>query len=222
MILLSLALLPGCSSKTELPIGAAAYEVIPSPSDSPVSGDYTIGILDVLEVRVFQEPDLSFEMIPVDSSGNIMFPLIGSVQAAGLSSSELSAVISQRLSANYLVDPQVAVVVQKSASQRITVEGAVTKPGVFEIEGQTTLLQAVALAQGPTRTANLDEVIVFRSKSDGVYGAQFSLQDIRKGRAANPEILGNDIVVIGNSFAKSMFRDLLQLSPILTTVFIRL
>ncbi len=151
-----------------------------------------------------------------------MFPLIGSVQAAGLSSSELSAVISQRLSANYLVDPQVAVVVQKSASQRITVEGAVTKPGVFEIEGQTTLLQAVALAQGPTRTANLDEVIVFRSKSDGVYGAQFSLQDIRKGRAANPEILGNDIVVIGNSFAKSMFRDLLQLSPILTTVFIRL
>lgn len=220
--LLVVLALSGCGSPSTLPQGPAAYEVIPAPSRAVRAADYQIGPLDILEVRVFQEPDLSFEQLPVDASGNLLFPLIGRVEAAGKTSIELSTIIGDRLALDHLVDPQVSIIVSQSASQKVTVEGAVDKPGVFEIQGQTTLLQAIALAQGPTQTANLDEVIVFRSKVDGVYGAQFDLDDIRKGRAENPEILGNDIVVVGNSFAKSIFRDFLQLSPILSTVFIRL
>jgi polysaccharide export outer membrane protein len=104
----------------------------------------------------------------------------------------------------------------------VTVEGAVNKPGIFPLQGPTTLLQAMALAQGPTQTAKLKEVIVFRRKEDGVYAAQFDLEAIRTGNAPNPEILGSDVVVVGNSFAKQLFRDLLQLSPVLASVFIRL
>jgi len=212
--------LTGCAS-TGLPIGDQAYDIIPAPSNQTAPAEYRIGPLDVLKITVFQEPDLSLEEVPVDASGNILFPLIGQVAVAGKTSTELSNAIAERLGERYLVDPQVSTIVSTSASQNVTVEGAVNKPGVFPLQGPTTLLQAMALAQGPTQTANLDEIIVFRRKDDGVYAAQFNLDDIRKGRAANPEILGSDIVVVGNSFAKQLFRDFMQLSPFLASVFVR-
>ncbi len=184
--------------------------------------EYRIGPLDVLKITVFQEPDLSLEEVPVDASGNILFPLIGQVSVTGKTSTELSSLIGERLGERYLVDPQVSTIVSSSATQNVTVEGAVKKPGVFPLQGPTTLLQAMAMAEGPTQTAKLGEIIVFRRKQDGVYAAQFNLDDIRKGRADNPEILGSDIVVVGNSFAKQLFRDFMQLSPLLATVFVRL
>ncbi|MBB5734130.1 polysaccharide export outer membrane protein [Altererythrobacter atlanticus] len=205
-----------------MPTGGAAYDVIPAPSAVSRPAEYRIGPLDLLKISVFQEPDLSLEEVPVDASGNILFPLIGRIGVTGKTSTELAEDIGRRLGEKYLVDPQVTVIVSRSASQKVTVEGAVTQPGVFEIEGPTTLLQAMALAKGPTQTAKLNEVIVFRRQEDGVYAARFDLSDIRKGLQPNPEILGNDIVVVGNSFAKSLFRDFLQVSPLLATVFVRL
>ena len=213
--------LSGCST-TNLPQGARAYETIPAPSSLASISEYRIGPLDVLKITVFQEEDLSLEEVPVDASGNILFPLIGQVSVAGKTSTELSNDIAQRLGERYLVDPQVSIIVSASASQNVTVEGAVAQPGVYPLQGPTTLLQAMAMARGPTQTARLNEVIVFRRKDDGVYAAQFNLADIRTGRAANPEIKGSDIVVVGNSFAKQLFRDFMQLSPLLATVFVRL
>lgn len=213
--------LSGCAS-TGLPQGQQAYDLIPAPSNQATPAEYRIGPLDVLKITVFQEPDLSLEEVPVDASGNILFPLIGQVSVTGKTSTELSNLIAERLGERYLVDPQVSTIVSTSATQNVTVEGAVNKPGVFPLEGPTTLLQAMALAEGPTQTAKLGEIIVFRRKDDGVYAAQFNLDDIRKGRAANPEILGSDIVVVGNSFAKQLFRDFIALSPVLASVFVRL
>ncbi len=214
-------MISGCAS-TNLPQGPEAYEIIPAPSSQAPMSEYRIGPLDVLKITVFQEPDLSLEEVPVDASGNILFPLIGQVSVTGKTSTELSSLIGERLGERYLVDPQVSTIVSSSATQNVTVEGAVKKPGVFPLQGPTTLLQAMAMAEGPTQTAKLGEIIVFRRKQDGVYAAQFNLDDIRKGRADNPEILGSDIVVVGNSFAKQLFRDFMQLSPILATVFVRL
>ncbi|OAO05244.1 hypothetical protein A8B75_05540 [Sphingomonadales bacterium EhC05] len=214
-------LLAGCST-TNLPVGERAYDIIPAPSQQNRAADYKIGPLDILKVTVFQEEDLSFDEIPVDASGNVLFPLIGQVTVTGRTSIELASDIAARLGDRYLVDPQVSIIVSQSASQKVTVEGAVERPGVYPIEGQTTLLQAMALAEGPTETARLNEVIVFRTKEDGVYAAQFNLKDIRKGIQPNPEILGRDIVVVGDSFAKALFRDLLQLSPALASVFVQI
>lgn len=214
--------LASCGAATNLPRGPQAYAIVPPPTGQASGSDYRIGPRDVLKITVFQEPDLSPDSVPVDASGNILLPLIGQVQVAGKTSTELSSDIAARLAERYLVDPQVSIIVSASASQNVTVEGAVNKPGVFALQGPTTLLQAMALAQGPTETARLDEIVVFRRKQDKVYAAQFNLSAIRTGRAENPEILGSDIVVVGNSFAKALFRDLLALSPALASVFIQL
>lgn len=214
--------LAGCASSTDLPKGPQAYGIVPAPSYQAAPAEYRIGPRDVLKITVFQEPDLSLDSVPVDASGNILLPLIGQVQVTGKTSTELSSDIAQRLGERYLVNPQVSIIIASSASQNVTVEGAVNRPGVFPLQGPTTLLQAMALAQGPTETARLNEIIVFRRKEGKVYAAQFNLSEIRVGRAENPEILGSDIVVVGNSFVKGFFRDLLALSPALASVFIQL
>ncbi|WP_171005187.1 polysaccharide biosynthesis/export family protein [Sphingopyxis sp. 2PD] len=199
-----------------------AADIYPMSSGAPRSDEYRIGPLDELAITVFQEEDLSLEKVPVDASGNVLFPLIGLVEAAGKTSRELSLEIANKLAARYLVDPQVLVNVSKSASQIVTVEGQVTRPGRFEIQGQATLLTAIASAQGPTQTAKLDEVLIFRTINDQRYAARFDLQAIRQGWQPDPVIKGNDIVVVGVSNAKSVYRDILSALPGLGSIFIAL
>lgn len=208
--------LAGCSAnrKLVLPHGAAAYDVIGAPvSDERI--DYAIGPLDVLSVTVFREPDLTFKELQVDASGNLLFPLIGSVNVAGKSPSVVSREIAHRLDERYLRDPQVSVVVVSSTSQRVTVEGSVTEPGVYELGGNATLLEALARAKSTTRTAALDQVVVFRRVDGKRTGAVFNLRKIRNGEAADPRILGGDVVVVGFSALKGVFRDFLQTAPVL-------
>jgi polysaccharide biosynthesis/export protein len=220
---IAVAFLSACASvQPDAPSGAAAYEVIPAPQEGALQAEYRIGPLDVLKITVFQEPDLSLEEVPVDASGNILYPLIGNVDAAGRTAAELAGAIADRLGARYLVNPQVSLIVKESSAQTVTVEGQVTKPGVFSIKGSTSLLQAMASAEGPTRVAKLDEVIVFRRVAGETYAARFDLADIRANRAANPEIRGGDIVVVGNSKVKGALRDALQLAPALTATFVQL
>lgn len=214
--------LGGCASGSQAPGGDAAYAIIPPATGDARPLDYQIGALDVLKITVFQEPDLSLEEVPVDASGNILYPLIGNVSAVGKTSSELARDIADRLEQRFLVNPQVSIIVKESATQNVTVEGQVTRPGVFPITGSTTLLQAMAFAQGPTRIAKLDDITVFRKKGSAIYAARFDLEEIRRNRAPNPQILGGDIVVVGFSPTKSAFRDALQLMPALAGVFVQI
>tara|TARA_R100001198_G_scaffold97042_1_gene91571 strand:+ start:5507 stop:6085 length:579 start_codon:yes stop_codon:yes gene_type:complete len=186
------------------------------------SSAYRIGASDVLQIDVFDEPALSLEDITVDTSGTIPFPLIGEVQVAGRTGREIARDIEDRLGAEYLRNPQVTVFVTSSASQRLTVEGDVETPGVFEIKGDTSLLQAIALAGGPTRTANLDEIIVFRHIDQEVYAAQFDLREVRMGIEPNVPLEAGDIVVVSTSGVKGLLRDALQAAPVLTALFYRI
>ena len=95
----------------------------------------------------------------------------------------------------------------------MTVEGNVVEPGVFEIPGSSTLLQAIARARSPTRVAQLDEVMIFRQINGKRVGARFDLTEIRTGRAPDPEILGGDVVVVGFDSLKGAFRDFLTTAP---------
>lgn len=209
--------LGGCAEQmsTELPRANQAYDVFPAQTGTaPVA--YRIGPLDVLAINVFQEPELTFEKIEVDAGGNLDFPLIGSVQAAGRTANELSREIADRLNSRYLRDAQVTVRVSSSVSQNITVEGNVVEPGVYEIPGgSTTLLQAIARAKSPTRTAKTSEIAVFRMVEGQRMGAVFDLNDIRQGRAPDPELRGGDVVVVGFSAVKGAFRDFLTAAPLL-------
>lgn len=182
-------------------------------ADQAASEEYRIGVGDKLSVRVFQVEDLSFEELVVDTSGNIQMPLIGAVSGAGRTASEMSLDIASRLSAQYLRNPQVTVTVAEAASQKITVDGAVTKPGVYEMRGRTTLMQAVAMAEGPTRIAALDSVAVFRRVDGRRMVAVFDLRAIRGGRAEDPVVLGDDVIVVDTSRLDATIREVLQALP---------
>lgn len=208
-------MLSGCISRPpSLPVGSDAYAVIAPPSADARPDDYAIGPLDTLQVTVFQEPDLSFEKIQVDAAGNLSFPLIGTVHAQGKTASTLGAEIADALGQKYLVNPQVTVLVSSSISQRFTVEGQVTQPGVYEVTGTTTLLEALARAQSPTRTAKLNEIIVFRTVGGQRMGAVFDLKQIRRGDAPDPQILGGDVIVVGYSQLQGAWQDILRAAPL--------
>lgn len=178
--------------------------------------EYRIGVGDKLSVRVFQVPDLSFDSLTVDTSGNIQMPLIGAVRAVDQTSGDLSTAIAERLSAQYLRNPQVTVTVTEAASQKITVDGAVTKPGVYTMRGSTSLLQAVAMAEGPTRVADLTKVAVFRTIDGQRSVALFDLQAIRQGRASDPNVLGDDVIVVDTSRMSAAMREVVGALPALS------
>jgi polysaccharide export outer membrane protein len=190
----------------DLPVGQAA-----APAE-----DYRIGETDLLKVSVFRVPELSFDEIRVDASGNIQMPLIGTVQAAGLTPSELSASLTTQLGARYLRNPQITVTVIEAASQKITIDGAVTQPGVYEMRGRTTLLQAVAMARGPTGSADLSSVAVFRTIDGQRMVAVFDLGAIRNGAAEDPVVLGEDVIVVDTSTLNAGLRAAISAAPVLT------
>ena len=195
---------------------ASAVDLQPVQVVSTPPTEYRIGVGDKLDVRVFQVVDLSFEELVVDTSGNINMPLIGAVRGSGRTAGEMATDIAGRLAARYLRDPQVTVTVKEAASQKITVDGAVTKPGVYEMRGSTSLLQAVAMAEGPTRVADLTKVAVFRSIDGRRSVALFDLSAIRQGRASDPQVLGDDVIVVDTSRLSSALREVVGALPALS------
>lgn len=184
--------------------GNAAY----SSEDS-----YRLGAGDKLALSVFQVADLSFAEIYVDSAGNLQLPLLGSVRAAGLTPAELSDDIERRLGERYLRNPEVMITVTAAASQKVTVDGAVKKAGVYEMRGRTTLMQAIAMAEGPSPVAAFDSVAVFRTVNDRRMVAVFDLGAIRGGQAVDPVMQGDDIVVVDTSRLSSIVRDAIEALP---------
>lgn len=217
--LLPLCLLAASCAGTQigrnLPNGTQAYNIIPVANPARAKEDYRIGPLDALDVTVFQEPELSVKAVKVDAFGNVALPLVGDVSAGGKTANQLSREIATRLSQKYLENPQVSVVVSGPVPQKVVVQGEVAQPGVYQIEGPTTLLGAIALAKGETRVASLNEVVVFRNVNGQRMGAVFDINSIRSGTASDPEILSNDLVVVGLSQAKSVWRDVLSSVPLL-------
>ena len=178
-----------------------------APITGPAS-DYRIGLFDKLTVTVFGVKDLEADSIQVDAVGQIQLPLIGTVHAQGRTVRELSDEIAKRLDEHYLRDAQVSVVVADSANQKITVEGAVTDPGVFQIPGRMSLLQAMAMAKGPTNRANLKNVAIYRQVDGKRERLLFNCEQIRTGAAEDPEMLGNDVVVVSESGKLAFFREM--------------
>lgn len=208
----------GPNAGKDLPRGASAYGVVPATQPDAAQAEYRIGPLDTIDITVFQEPDLSTKGIQVDASGNVAVPLAGKLQAAGSTASELATAIEAKLGERYLQHPQVTVTVSGSVSQKVIVEGEVTEPGVYPIHGSTTLLEALSLAKGETRVSSLKEVLVFRTVNGQRTGAVFDVSRIRRGTAQDPQILGNDVVVVGYSNVRGLWRDFLQTTPLIAVL----
>jgi polysaccharide export outer membrane protein len=142
--------------------------------------------------------------VRVNSTGDISLPMIGVVRAGGKTVGELEAAIADKLRESLLQDPQVSVFIQEFASQRVTVEGSVGSPGIKPLTGRTTLLQLIAMSGGLTRMADPTKIIVFRVINGQKMAALFNLVDIRSGIAEDPQIYGDDVVVIDDSRARTM------------------
>ncbi len=130
--------------------------------------EYVIGGRDVLEITVYDEPDLN-RKIRVSNSGYISFPLIGDIKVAGLTAVEIEKIIESRLKQGYLVNPQVSINILEYKSNEIYVLGAVNRPGAYPLMGETNLLEALSRAGGiaTTREGYLagKELFVIREES---------------------------------------------------------
>jgi polysaccharide export outer membrane protein len=122
--------------------------------------DYTIGIDDLLHISVWDYKELD-HVVPVRPDGKISFPLVGEVQAAGVTVPQLTEILTERL-AKSVKAPQVAVVVKEIRSFRIYFLGRVAKPGVYSIKAGTPLLQALTMAGGVLDGADLPATYVVR------------------------------------------------------------
>lgn len=213
VLLVGFAALAACTSAPQIATGPGSAQFLTPAAMNVETQNYLIGPTDTLSIRVFQVEDLSFDEIHVDAGGMLQLPLIGSVRAAGMTPADLSRDIEMRLGQQYLRNPNVTVTVTKAASQKVTVDGAVTKPGVYEMVGRTTLMQAVAMAEGPTQIADMRQVAVFRNVDGRRMAAVFDLQQIRSGQSIDPVLSGDDVVVVDTSTLQAALRDILQALP---------
>ena len=216
-VLVCLLLATGCSLSLRGPsvrTGTDAYALIPPPTADTASLDYVIGPLDTIDITVFNEAEISSRGIPVDASGSVALPLIGRVRASGLTATALAEDLRARYG-RYYVDPRVTVIVTSSVSQRVTVQGQVEQPGIYEVRGGTTLLDTVALAKGETENAALKEVVIIRNIDGKRMAAMFDVNRIRRGDDPDPAILGKDVVIVGHSNGKQAWHDVLRAAPLL-------
>jgi polysaccharide biosynthesis/export protein len=204
------------SSSRAVTAPPVVFKQVPSaPGPAPVpQSDYLIGPQDELDVNVFQIEDLS-KKVRVESSGAILLPLIGQVRASGRTVKDLSEEVALKLGERYVKDPLVTVTVTESASQKVTVDGAVTQPGIYPISGNTTLTQAVALARGTIEDANLRQVAIFRNEGDKRMAAVFDLSAIRAGRLPDPPVYANDVIVVETAAGRRILRSLGSVVPFL-------
>lgn len=210
-----------CGGGTQLDRSSTAVRVaatLPPPDSSvlPVEvAPYRIAPGDELTISIFGAPELDRTGL-VDGAGNIAIPLVGTVSAAGKTPEEFADQVASGLRGPYLKNPKVAVnVKQGGARQTVTIDGEVHQPGIYPVVGQMTLQQAIATARGASEAANLRNVIVFRTVKGQKMAAMFDLKDIRSGRYPDPQIYGNDIVIVGESAVQKFLRDAAMSFPVL-------
>ena len=214
------ALLCGCGGGTTLDPGATAVTVastLPPPDSQTVAVEvapYRIAPGDEVTVAVFGAPELD-RVGTVDAAGNFSLPLAGTVSAAGKTPEELANVIEAKLRGGYLKQPKVSVNLKQSTPQTLTIDGEVRQPGIYPVVGRMTLQQAIATARGASEAANIRNVIIFRTVNDEKMAAMFDLKEIRSGRDVDPQVFGNDIVIVGESAVQKFIRDVGSSFPIL-------
>ncbi len=180
-------------------------DVVSAAGEFEGVSEYRLGAQDLLEISVFQVEDLNRE-VRINSGGQISLPLVGTFRAGGMTVQQLEAEIARKLDEGFLQNPQVTVFVKEFASQKITMEGEIAAPGVYPLTGKTTLLQAVAMGRGLGPLADPRGIVVFRVIEGQKMAAVFDLKAIRTGDAEDPQIYGNDVIVVDTSGPKAALR----------------
>ena len=158
--------------------------------------EYRIGPLDLIDIRVLYSDEIS-RAVRVDSKGNISLPLLGVLKAAGLTPYELEQSITEKLAVDLIQNPQVTVFIKEFTSQRMTVQGSVNRAGVYDFQGQATLLQAISMAGGLAEKADETMIKVIRKlpgKSEETL--TYDMNIIRENKMDDPTLENGDVVMI--------------------------
>jgi len=160
------------------------------------SGDYQIGVGDVLNINTWKEDDLSFEQVFVRNDGKITFPLLDDIQAADRSTMELKEIIQKKLS-DFVEAPTVTVTLASAGSQKYYILGEVKNVGEYPLVKKLTVVQAFALAQGFTEWASKDEIILFRRQQGKDEMIKIDYDDITDGNLQNDiQLRADDIIIV--------------------------
>lgn len=190
---------------------------LPAPNRSDLTASdrpSLIGPLDTLQVDVFNVPELSRE-IQVDASGRISMPLAGTIDARGKTSAELAEAIEATLRGRYVRNPDVTVNIKSSVSQIVTIDGQVVEPGLYPVTNQMTLMRVIASAKGMSEFARQDEVVILRTVNGRKMAGLYNVEAIRRGAYDDPAIYANDVIIVGDSPQRRLFRDFVSVSPVL-------
>jgi polysaccharide export outer membrane protein len=222
LVLSCAAMLSSCAGRTPLQ-STERLSVVEGSTGLPAPGrtDLTaedrpslIGPLDTILVDVFNVPDLSREM-QVDASGRISMPLAGTIDARGKTAGELASAIEASLRGRYIRNPQVTVNIKSSVSQVVTVDGQVVEPGLYPVTNQMTLMRAVASAKGLAEFARQDDIVILRTVNGRHMAGLYNIAAIRGGVYDDPQIYANDVIIVGDSPQRRLFRDFVAVTPLL-------
>ena len=194
---------------------------LPAPTTADLeasSRPYRVGPFDKLTIDVFGSEELSEKEVQVDASGRITFPLIGTLEVSGKTPGEIGEAMQDRFRGRFIRDPQITVNLKEIVSQTVTIGGEVKKPGVYPIVGQMTLMTAIASAEGWTDIASKGEVVVFRRSGGQDFAAIYNVKAIEQGRYRDPDIYASDVVMVGDSQSRKIWKDVLGASPLLAPV----
>lgn len=192
-------------------------QVLPPPTRQDLTAadrPALIGPLDTIQIDVFNIPDLSREM-QVDASGRIAMPLAGTIDARGRTAAELGRAIETALRGRYVRNPEVTVNIKSSVSQVVTIDGQVVEPGLYPVTNQMTLLRAIASAKGLSEFARQEDVVILRNVDGRKMAGLYNIVAIRRGAYDDPPIYANDVIVVGDSPQRRLFRDLVSVTPLL-------
>jgi polysaccharide export outer membrane protein len=180
--LAALGMLAGCAHST-------------TPPPAVAQNEYRIGKEDVVAVDVWKDPALSAKE-PVRPDGKISLPMIGDITAEGRTAKELQREITARL-APMVNEPTVAVVVSEINAARFFVLGEVAHPGAYPVRGPVNVLQALALAGGPTEYANRGGIVVIRRADDGKEARyNVNYREVLSGKAQAIRLIPGDTIFV--------------------------
>ncbi|MGA2527097.1 MAG: polysaccharide biosynthesis/export family protein [Smithellaceae bacterium] len=214
-VLLASIVLIGCASTKPLPDNAKLDDS--KKVDLHIS-EFVLGAGDTVEIAVFRQDDLK-RSVKIDTSGKVMFPLIGDIQVAGKGIFTLRDELKERYSV-YLVNPQITVTVTAISSKKFMVLGEVSTPGVFTIDTDLTIIEAIAKAGGMTHDAKENKVIVIRRGKEKPELLSFSFKDVwEKGDVTgNVTLQPGDIVYVSTKTIADMGRFMQYIGQIISPI----
>ena len=189
--------------KQFLPLIIAVLIFAQAVSGFAVNSEYKLQPTDVITITVHGQPDLTTKT-RITADGYITFPLVGKVAVAGITVPDVEQKLKELLEKDYLVNAQVLVFIEQYNAKQVSVLGEVKNPGKYELPGEKemTLMQAIAMAGGFTKFADLTKTKVMRFENGKKKTIVINVKSITEKGDKDKDIVlqAEDIVVVPESF----------------------